>query len=306
MHLYIYGLESDFTGAQKSHLAQQFDQLKFLETPDFEILYHDPTPKVIALDPDITGWSIPNETIAQIPSLKAICLQTTGYEWVDGDFCRKHNITLTNVPHYASISVAEKCLFMALALAKRYPLYLRKGGMSYEPEFIGDEMYNKPTDIIGFGKIGHALAWRLESLIGHKEICYYSHNQNDPDFHYLPFEAMLEKSEYMFVTIAQNPESLALFDDLSKFNHNLKIIIISNGFEGVTERLVAKCEAGELGGVAFESDDPKILNHQYRSNIFVTPHNAHCTKEALSRLFSIWTKTICAIADNSPINQVNS
>lgn len=306
MNLYIYGLETDFTTDQKSRLTQKFEQVKFLQNADFAILSQDPAPKVIALDPDITGWNLPNETITKIPNLKAICLQTTGYEWVDGKFCREHGIPVTNVPHYASISVAEKCVFMALALAKRYPLYLRKGGMSYAPEFIGDELYDKPTDIIGFGEIGHALAWRLDGLVGRKEICYYSHNQNDPDFHFWPFQDMLEKSEYMFITISKNPESLALFDDLSKFNHRMKVIVISNGFEDVTRRLVEKCEAGELGGVAFESDDPEILNRTYKSNIFVTPHNAHCTKEALRRLFEIWTDTIISVSEGKIINQVNN
>ncbi len=305
MNLYIYGLETDFTTEQKSHLAQSFAQVKFLQSADFEILAQDHEPKVIALDPDITGWNISNDIIAKIPNLKAICLQTTGYEWVDGRFCREHDIVVTNVPHYAAISVAEKCIFMALALAKRYPLYLRKGSMSYDPEFIGNELYDQPTDIVGFGEIGHALAWRLDGLVGRKEICYYSHNPNDPDYHFLPFQDMLEKSEYMFITVSKNPESLALFDDLSKFNHRMKLVIISNGFEEVTERLVAKCEAGELGGVAFESDDPEVLNRKYGSNIFVTPHNAHCTKEALKRLFEIWTDTMIAISEEKVINQVN-
>lgn len=305
MNLYVYGLESDFTDAQKLRLTKNFTKVTFLKTANFEPLLNDQDSKVVAFDPDITGWNVSNEIIAKIPKLKAICLQTTGYEWIDGEFCRKQNILVTNVPHYASISVAEKCIFMALALAKRYPLYLRQGGMSYAPEFIGDEMYDKPTDIIGFGEIGHALAWRLDNLVGRKEICYYSHNPNDPDFHFWPFQDMLEKSEYMFITISKNPESLALFDDLSKFNHRMKIIIISNGFEDVIERLVEKCEAGELGGVAFESDNPEVLKREYKSNIFVTPHNAHFTKEALSRLFEIWTDTIISASEAKIINQVN-
>lgn len=305
MNLYIYGLESNFTDEQSSRLFENFTKVKFSKNSNYEPLYQDPEPKVIALDPDITGWSLPNEIIAKIPNLRAICLQTTGYEWVDCDFCLKNGIAVTNVPHYASISVAEKCIFMALALAKRYPLFLRNAGMSYAPEFIGGELHNKPTDIIGFGEVGHALAKRLDGLVGRKEICYYSHSQNDPDFHFLPFEDMLEKSEFMFITISKNPESLALFDDLSKFNKDMKVIIISNGFEEVTKRLVEKCEAGELGGVAFESNDPEILNRPYESNIFVTPPNAWYTKEALARLFEIWTNTM--ISANTPriINRVN-
>lgn len=305
MNLYIYGLETDFTQEQKDALHDKFVEVVFLEKCDYSEVMADPEPKVIAADPDITGWNIPNETIAKIPNLKAICLQTTGYEWVDGKYCREHDIAVTNVPHYASVSVAEKCIFVALALAKRFPLYLREGGMSYAPEFIGDEMWDKPTDIVGFGEIGHALARRLEGLVGNKEICYYSHNQNDPEFHYWPFEDMLEKSEFMFVTISKNPESVALFDDLSRFNRNMKVIVVSNGFEEVTKRLVEKCEAGELGGVAFESDDPKILAKEYKSNIFVTPHNAHCTHEALDRMFKIWVESMMGVVDGKIINRVN-
>lgn len=305
MNLYIYGLETDFTQAQKELLESKFAQVNFLNEANYDLVMQDNDPKVLALDPDITGWGISNEIIAKIPNLKAICLQTTGYEWVDGDYCRENGIVVTNVPHYASISVAEKCVFMALALAKRFPLYLRNGGMSYAPEFIGDEMWDKPTDIIGFGEIGHALAYRLEGLVDNKEICYYSHNRNDPDFHYLPYEDMLEKSEFMFVTVSKNPESIALFDDLSKFNKNMKVIIVSNGFEEVTQRLVEKCEAGELGGVAFESDDPEILHREYKTNIFVTPHNAHCSKEALAKMFDIWVDSMVAVADGKIINRVN-
>lgn len=305
MNLYIYGLETDFTQAQKELLESKFAQVNFLNEANYDLVMQDNDSGVLALDPDITGWGISNEIIAKIPNLKAICLQTTGYEWVDGDYCRENNIVVTNVPHYASVSVAEKCVFMALALAKRFPLYLRNGGMSYAPEFIGDEMWDKPTDIIGFGEIGHALAYRLEGLVGNKEICYYSHNQNDPHFHYWPYEDMLEKSEFMFVTVSKNPESIALFDDLSKFNKNMKVIIVSNGFEEVTQRLVEKCEAGELGGVAFESDDPEILHREYKTNIFVTPHNAHCSKEALARMFEIWVDSMVAVADGKIINQVN-
>lgn len=305
MNLYIYGLESDFTEPQKKLLHDKFEKISFLEEAEYEPAIQDKEPKVIALDPEITGWELPNETIAKIPNLRAICLQTTGYEWVDGSYCREQGVSVTNVPHYASISVAEKCIFMALALAKRFPYFLREGGMNYAPEFIGSEMWDKPTDIIGFGEIGHALAERLEGLVGNKEICYYSHNQNDPKFHYWPFGDMLDRSEFMFITISKNPESVALFDDLSKFNKNMKVIIVSNGFEEVTKRLVEKCEAGELGGVAFESDDPEILHREYKSNIFATPSNAWYTKEALTRMFEIWTSSMISIANGKNINQVN-
>lgn len=86
MNLYVYGLEADFTKAQRSSLDSNFGKVEFVKQASFDRLFQDPEPKVIALDPDITGWNISNEDIVKIPHLKAICLQTTGYEWVDGDF----------------------------------------------------------------------------------------------------------------------------------------------------------------------------------------------------------------------------
>ena len=190
---------------------------------------------------------------------------------------------------------------MALALAKKLPLFEKEGRMNWNKEFIGEDMYGKPTDIIGFGTIGHALAKKLDSIIGRNEICYYSHNQNDPEYHYLDFDKMLDRSEYMFITISKNPESLALFDDLSKFNPKTKVIIVANGFEDVALRMAQMVEDGKLGGVAFESDD---LSKDYNGNVFVTPHNAYYTQESLEKMFEIWVQTMISATD-SPINRVN-
>ena len=301
MKLYIYCRQNDLSDTQTDLLKESFEDVIISENPDYEPLFNDDAEKVIALDPDIVGWEFKNETIDKIPNLKAICLETTGYEWVDGGYCSEKGIAVTNVPHYATNSVAEKCVMMALALAKKLPIFEKEGRMNWDEEFVGEDMSGKATDIIGFGAIGHALAKKLEGIVGKDEICYYSHNKNDPDYHYMDFDAMLDKSEYMFVTISKNDDSLALFNDLSKFNPRTKVIIVANGFEDVALRMAKMVEEGKLGGVAFESDD---LSKQYDGNVFVTPHNAYYTKESLEKMFEIWVQTMLSI-QNQPINQVN-
>lgn len=301
MNLYIYAKTNDLTTKQKHTLENVFSKVIIIENDNYEPLYLDLTPKVIALDPDIVGWQFNNQIIDQIPSLRAICLETTGYEWIDCDHCAQKGIAVTNVPHYATNAVAEKCVMMALALAKKLPLFQKAGKMNWDEEFIGEEMWNKPTDIIGFGAIGQCLAKKLDGIVGRKEICYYQRHQISSDYHYLPFEDMLEKSEYMFITTAKNPDSLALFDDLSKFNRNTKVIIVANGFEEIAERMAKLVAKGKLGGVAFESDN---LEKEYTGNVFVTPPNAYYTKEALAQMFEIWANTILSTT-NQIINQVN-
>ena len=301
MKLYIYCRQNDLTEAQKELLKGKFDDVMILEEANFEPLLSDEGEKVVALDPDIVDWKFKNETIDKIPNLRAICLETTGYEWVDCGYCAKKGIAVTNVPHYATNSVAEKCVMMAMALAKKLPLFEKEGKMNWDAEFVGEDMFGKPTDIIGFGAIGHALARKLEGIVGREEICYYSRQQDDPDYHYMDFDKMLDRSEYMFVTISKNPESLALFDDLSKFNPKTKVIIVANGFEDVALRMAQMVEDGKLGGVAFESDD---LSKKYNGNVFVTPYNAYYTRESLEKMFEIWVQSMLAAADE-PINKVN-
>lgn len=70
MNLYVYGLEADFTKAQRSSLDSNFGKVEFVKQASFDRLFQDPEPKVIALDPDITGWNISNEDIVKIPILK--------------------------------------------------------------------------------------------------------------------------------------------------------------------------------------------------------------------------------------------
>jgi len=301
MNLYVYAKEDDLTDAQKRKLGENFDEVVFCEEGKFERLLEDEAEKVIALDPDIVGWEFGNELIERIPNLKAICLETTGYEWVDCEFCAERGITVTNVPHYATNAVAEKCVLMALALAKKLPLFEREGRMNWDEEFIGEDMWDKPTDIIGFGEIGQVLAKKLDGIVGRAEICYYSRSKRDSEYHYMEFEGMLERSEFMFITAAKNAESLALFEDLSKFNPRMKVIIVANGFEEVAERMAEMVEEGKLGGVAFESND---LGREYRGNVFVTPPNAYYTKEALEKMFEIWVDTMVAAKDQ-PRNKVN-
>ncbi len=47
------------------------------------------------------GWEFKNEIIDKIPNLKALCLEATGYEWVNCAYCSKKGIAVTNIPHYA-------------------------------------------------------------------------------------------------------------------------------------------------------------------------------------------------------------
>ena len=51
--------------------------------------------------------SITEEVLSACPNLKYIGVQATGYNVIDLEACRKHNVTVTNVPSYSTAGVAQ-------------------------------------------------------------------------------------------------------------------------------------------------------------------------------------------------------
>ena len=56
---------------------------KIMPFEEIAELYGGSEPRIVAVDPDFSDWKFPNEVIDKIPNLKAICLQTTSFSWVD-------------------------------------------------------------------------------------------------------------------------------------------------------------------------------------------------------------------------------
>src|SRR3981081_364681 len=53
--------------------------------------------RILAIDPDFCEWKVPNEIIDKIPNLKAICLQTTSFSWVDVNYAKEKSIPVVNL-----------------------------------------------------------------------------------------------------------------------------------------------------------------------------------------------------------------
>ena len=147
---------------------------------------------------------------------------------------------------------AERGVAMAVALAK------------------GAAMFDQPTDIVGFGEVGRCLARWGVGIVGRKEMCYCdfggAYACGEAGYHFLEFDKMLEKCEYMFVTEGECAE---WFEDLTKLRPQTKVVILAEGFEAVAERMAEMVEAGRLGGVAFMSAEPAMLRRKWRGNVVV-------------------------------------
>src|SRR3989344_8017593 len=113
--------------------------------------------KILCPFPEPMAWKFPNEFLKEIPDLKAICLSTTAYHWIDGKLARSLGIHLTNVPNPPN-GVSEAAIFAMFAVARKYVITLKEKKFEYKPSNFLQEVTNKTMGIIGLGRIGSRIA----------------------------------------------------------------------------------------------------------------------------------------------------
>lgn len=108
--------------------------------------------------------SITRKVLDKLPNLRALCVYSTGLEWIDLDEVKARGILCLSLEDYCSSSVAEHTVGMLLSLSRRIVLSDLKS-TKIIPEHIslrGFEVANKKVGIIGLGRIGKKTAELLK------------------------------------------------------------------------------------------------------------------------------------------------
>ena len=263
----------------------------------------DPEEKIVALSPVPLGWKIDPGFYNKLQNLKAVCLATTAYDYLNVSVLREQRIIVTNVPYYSTNAVAEYAFFMFMALLKKFPQQL-KSGFKYEFSDMNlmDEFDGKTVGIIGLGNVGSKIAYMVKEL-GFK-IIYWSRDKKNNEFRFVSLNEVISQSDVVFPTFISSKESKDLLKKEILINLKDSAYFINIIGEEIcdTDYLLARAENNNLTGLAFESGKRKM--EDYTGNIFITAPLAWYTKQSLKRNIDIWTDTIISCVKCTPINSV--
>lgn len=306
MNIYITYEKSFFTNDQINEL-KKYGNLIFLESyfnlQDAEYLKDDED-KILMVDPEWYKWNLSAEHICKIKNLKAICLNTTAFDWIDWQYCKDNGIIVTHTPKYSTDSVAEYAIFLLMCLAKKLPIQIKTNyKMEYNHEMLNTEIKGKTVGIIGLGTIGTRVA-QLCNNMG-MNVIYWSKNPKENNYKRVELDDIFKNADYIIPTFATNDETRKIISDdrIKMMSGNSLINIIINPDEIYNhELLLEKAEKGEIS-YAFEIYDNKILN-DYKGNVMATAPYSFYTKESIDRLVDLWCSNIISILNNSPQNVV--
>ena len=306
MNIYITYERSFFTEKQIENLSK-YAKLIFLEgyfDLDSAEYLKDDEEKILMADPEWYHWNLRKYHISKIKNLKAICINTTAFDWIDGEYCNNNGIIVTHTPKYSTDSVAEYAIFLMMCLAKKLPIQIKTNyKMEYSHEMLNTEIRGKTVGIIGLGTIGTRIA-ELCSNLGMKVI-YWSKNKKENSYQRVEVDEIFKKADYIIPTFATNDETRKLITDerIEMMSGNNLINIIINPVEIYNHNLVLEKAGKNEIGYAFEIYDDKTLN-DFKGNVMATAPYSFYTKESIDRLVELWCNNTIGILNNNLQNVV--
>lgn len=263
---------------------------------------------------------LPADIIDNAANLKYIGVMATGYNVVDIVAAHKRNIVVTNIPAYSTQSVAQLTLALILELANHVAIYaqsVRNGDWSRSKDFSYQikaimELQHKTLGIIGFGKIGQAVA-KMALAFGMQVIASHKHPERDKmeGVLFVNEEDCFRKADIVSLHCPLNEQNKHFVNRqlLEIMKPSAFLINTSRGALINEQDLASALNTGRIAGAGLDvlSSEPPSENNTllHAKNCLITPHIGWSTYEARRRLMLDVVKNLIAFQNGSPVNVVS-
>lgn len=249
----------------------------------------------------------------QKAGVRMIALRCAGYDRVDLPACAAAGIRVARVPTYSPTSVAEMAVALMFSLSRN--LHLIPGrvaaGNYALSGLVGWEVYNQTAVVLGTGAIG-AEACRIFKGIGMRVLAYDvrpSPIVQAMGVEYGSVEEILPQADVVSLHMPLLPSTMNFFnhEKVAMLKPNTLLINVSRGGLVDTDALIAGLESGQIGGLGLDvyanegalfftdwtsmdtSKRMKFWDRKFKTlisypQVFVTPHSAFLTHEALASI----------------------
>ena len=263
---------------------------------------------------------ITRTVIDACPNLRAIAVLATGYNVVDTAYAREKNIPVMNVPVYGTDNVAQYAIALLLEACSQVGHHDRSvhaGEWTRSIDFCYwqkplIEVSGKTAGIIGFGRIGQAVARILFAM--NVRVLAYSRSERAEGralADYVPLDTLFQKSDFIFLHCPLTPETDGIINAANIAKMKDGVIIVNNGRGQliVEEDLAAALTRGKVAYAAVDvaSSEPIAAENPllHTPNCIITPHISWATKEARERIMQMTADNVRAFMDGKPTNVVN-
>lgn len=292
---------------------------QFGEVEEYGLLRYDEVAEKIA-DADMVVCNktlLDKNTLRLAKNLKYIGLFATGYNNIDIDYCKAHNIAVCNAGSYSTNAVAQHTFALILEHfnnTSNYNKYVQDGRWKRSKTFSPfvyplSELAGKTLGIVGFGNIGRAVA-KIANAFEMRVIAYNRSEKQADGVEFVGFETLLEQSDIVSVHCPLNSESENMFDKnaFAKMKKGALFVNTARGGVMVEQDLFDALQSGHLGGAAIDTLKVEPMEEDCilmgAKNCIMTPHIAWAPVETRVRLMNIVADNIRAFLNGTPQNRI--
>lgn len=263
---------------------------------------------------------IDEEVISRNPNLKIIANYAVGFDNIDVAAATKAGIPVTNTPGVLTETTADFAWALLMSCARRIPeadRYTRAGKFRWWGPLLllGQDVYGKTMGIVGFGRIGQAVAKRAKGF--GMRILYHDVNRATPlaeqetGASFVPLADLLRESDFVSLHVNLTPQSRHLIGEkeLRLMKPTAILVNTSRGPVVDEKALVRVLKERRIfaAGLDVYENEPKLAPGLARlPNVVLAPHIASASEETRGRMAEIAAKNILErLAGGRPPNVVN-
>ncbi len=244
-----------------------------------------------------------------LPRLRHLASYGVGVNHLDLDACRRRGLLVTNTPGVLPEATAEHTLALLLACARRVAegdRVIRAGGWtSVDPAFLlGTGLDGKQLGVVGFGRIGQAVARRAVALglsiayTGPREVAF-------PGARRLPLEDLLRTSDAVALTVPLTPatENLVSRERIALMKPGAILVNTARGPVVDDAALAEALRDGRLSAAGLDvfRDEPHVpAAYLALENTVLTPHLGSGTRETRSAMAAMVVDEVERVARGEP------
>lgn len=234
------------------------------------------------------------------PALRAVCVYAVGYNNVDVGAATERGIAVGHTPGVLTDATADLAFALLLAAARRIvegDRAMRAGAYAgWEPDYmLGLELRDSLLGIVGFGRIGHAVATRARAF-GMRIAAYDPAGLRIPpelqgQVEEMPLDRLLEEADVVSLHVPLTPETHHLIDEAALRSMKRSAVLVNSSRGPVIDEpaLVRALREGWIAAAGLDV---------YENEPAMAPGLAECTNAVLApHLGSATIRTRAAMAE---------
>lgn len=229
------------------------------------------------------------------PQLKAISNCAVGVDNIDLHAATRRGIPVGNTPGILTETTADFAFALLMAASRNIVLgdaYVRAGrwqtwGLTL---LLGQDIYGASLGIVGFGRIGQAVARRAAGF-GMRILIYDPNHQPDDDrFELVDLPTLLAQSDFisLHTPLTERTHHLIGVDEFSQMKPNAILVNTARGPVVDPDALFTALQSKQITGAALDVTEPEPLPADHPllglDNLIIAPHIASASKATRGKM----------------------